>query len=600
LIWRVAAILGAVFALLIIAQDVDWLASAAGLTQHGTYGFGIAPVTDQPAPVGEVNSVDAGGPAARAGLKIGDRVRLIADDAGGDTPLPGAKMVLDMQGGAAWPRVVLVADPTRAMANQSQPFGFAAATLADAIAAALGLLILLRGRARPEAVLVGVALGAFGMSLGQAGPVFTHEPLRTIIDLADAIDPFVQYSSFLAFGLVVLDAADGGRRWRWPLFWTYAAVLALIQLGIAVNRYGFNFMSSTPGVVWRGFVFIQTRRLASIMMMLSLAGTAGCLAMAWARSLGQERRRVALINLAFGAIIANQAWIVVIGIRYTYLFYEHLGDWHMLVADALAGVVAPALFAYAILRHRVIDLGFAVNRTLVYSIVSAILLLAFGLIEWAVDHFVKIEGREQNALIDAAIALGVFLTFHRVTGFVEHGVEALFFRQWQAKEAALREAVAEAAFITKSPALLTASVTALSRFAEGRACALYLKAGDGFARAAGAGPDSIDADDPALVRLRATRKPAEPALAGSSLDLALACPMIHRGEVIGAAVFAQRPDREPFRPDEVELLGWAVQQLGQDLHALRVEALETEAAALRADLSAAQRLLTARPGGATA
>ena len=118
------------------------------------------------------------------------------------------------------------------------------------------------------------------------------------------------------------------------------------------------------------------------------------------------------------------------------------------MVDVLAGVVAPALFAYAILKHRVLDLGFALNRTLVYAAVSAILVGAFALAEWAIDHVLTIQGRETNALIDAAIALAVSLTFHPVRRFVEHAIELLFFRSWQEKAAALRKFVAEAGFVS--------------------------------------------------------------------------------------------------------------------------------------------------------
>jgi hypothetical protein len=267
------------------------------------------------------------------------------------------------------------------------------------------------------------------------------------------------------------------------------------------------------------------------------------------------------------------------------------------VVDFLAGVAAPLLFAYAILRHRVLDLGFAVNRTLVYSIVSAILLAAFGLIEWGVDHFVKIEGREQNALIDAAIALVVYLGFHRVTGFVEHAVEALFFRRWQEKEAELRRFVADAAFIGRREVLLERFAETLRRFADGTAAAVYLRAdGGGYARLAGGGgeaPRLIDDDDPALVRLRADRKPVTTAGTGSTLSAELACPMLHRGELTGLVLMAGRAEGVGYRPDETELLGWATLQVGLDLHALEIEQLQAAVARLENRLEGAR--LAAQP-----
>ena len=241
-------------------------------------------------------------------------------------------------------------------------------------------------------------------------------------------------------------------------------------------------------------------------------------------------------------------------------------------------MIAPFLFTYAILKDRILDLGFALNRTLVYSLVSAILLGAFGLIEWSVDHFLKIEGREKNALIDAAIALGVFLTFHRVRDLVEKAIEALFFRAWQEKEARLRKFVAEAAFITQRDAILTGLVGALSRFADGVEVAIYLEGElGGFDRIAGLVshvPTHLIENDPALVTLRAERKPVE--LHAGETDIAggLCAPMTYGSDVRGFVLLGRKPDSADFRPDEVELVGWATVQVGLDLHALEVTQLK--------------------------
>ena len=41
--WRIAAVVGALYALFVAAQDLDWLASFAGLTEHGDYGVSLEP-----------------------------------------------------------------------------------------------------------------------------------------------------------------------------------------------------------------------------------------------------------------------------------------------------------------------------------------------------------------------------------------------------------------------------------------------------------------------------------------------------------------------------------------------------------------------------
>jgi len=242
-------------------------------------------------------------------------------------------------------------------------------------------------------------------------------------------------------------------------------------------------------------------------------------------------------------------------------------------------VFAPALFIFAVLRHRLVDLGFAVNRTLVYGVVSAILLAAFGLIEWAVDHFIPVEGREKNALIDAAVAVGVFLTFHRVRDVVEHGIEGLFFRRWQRAEAALRRFVKEAAFVSQPLALSRSFRRALADYAEGAEVAVYLveAEGEGYVRAEGeiAGvPARLDRDLSPLVSLRADPKPAD--LQDDALGAALIAPMVNRNEVTDFVLLGPKPSGKGYRPDEIELIGWATRQVGLDLHALKAERLERD------------------------
>jgi hypothetical protein len=310
----------------------------------------------------------------------------------------------------------------------------------------------------------------------------------------------------------------------------------------------------------------------------------------WRRSDRSARSRYALLLVAFAVTLAAQ----LLTLLPTALKLPFINP-ASVTGEVLNGLVAPALFAYAILRHRVFDLGFALNRTLVYGLVSAILLAAFGLIEWAVDHLVPIAGREKNAIVDAAIAVGVFLTFHRVRDGVERVVERLFFRSWQRAEANLRRFVREAAFVTRAPALAQAFARALGDYAEGAEAAVYLAKGDGYARTEGkvsGVAQRLDANLPALVSLRANPKPVE--LPDTELGAALIAPMINRNEVIGVVLLGPKPCGLDYRPDEIELIGWAALQVGLDLYALRVEQLEKDLQAANAQIDGMLRLKAQR------
>jgi hypothetical protein len=252
-----------------------------------------------------------------------------------------------------------------------------------------------------------------------------------------------------------------------------------------------------------------------------------------------------------------------------------------------------ATFAYAVMRHRVISIGFAVNRVVVYSFASIAMLLTFGIIEWAAHHLLEFSGREKGVLLDGAIALGVFLVFHRVRNAGETLIERLFFHAWHVKEEALRQFVKEAPFVTRPEALLRAFTTALDRFTSGAAYALYRRTPEGdYARVTATladSPEHVDADEPLAVTLRASQTPAYCHDAHSSLPGELALPSVHHGELDGFVVLGSKPNGETYRPDEKEVLGYAAHQVGLNFRALRMEQIEREVAELSArirDLSA--------------
>lgn len=306
------------------------------------------------------------------------------------------------------------------------------------------------------------------------------------------------------------------------------------------------------------------------------------LARGWLRSGAAERKRYVLMLIALPLTFLPTVIILLLSLLVSFRIDPESA---FARTASIGQVIGPLLFAYAILRHKILDLGFAINRALVFGAVSALVLVAAGLLEWASEHFIHVHGRDTNALLDAAFALTVFLTFHRVWSFVENRVETLLFHKWHTNEAALKRFIKEAAFISRSRALSAAFVSELTRFSSGAPCALYLVAEDGNYRLDGGALDSasatIDADDPALVTLRTNRETVELDETRSRLPAALALPMMHREALSGLILLGAKPSGESYRPDEIEILGWATHQIGLDLHALRVAQLEQELTELR-------------------
>jgi hypothetical protein len=138
--------------------------------------------------------------------------------------------------------------------------------------------------------------------------------------------------------------------------------------------------------------------------------------------------------------------------------------------------------------------------------------------------------------------------------------------------------------------LVRAAVRSISHYAEGAETALYLPEDDGAlrrveGRIGGLGA-RIEADDGALVALRALRQSLDGAPLVSLPGAALALPMLNRAEVTGVILIAPKPTGLAFRPDEIALLSDAVRGIGQDLHALKAERLEALAERLAIEKAA--------------
>jgi hypothetical protein len=243
----------------------------------------------------------------------------------------------------------------------------------------------------------------------------------------------------------------------------------------------------------------------------------------------------------------------------------------------------------------VFDLGFAINRALVYGVVSVVLLVSFGLAEWLAHHFISFEETEKSVVLDGAIALGLYLAFHQLKHKVEHFVERLFFHKWHQNEARLRRFVLQATHITSSQALIDAYLAALQRFTGNAGFAFYRRsAGSGYLLAASAGmtaPQRAGLDDALAVCLRAEVAPAVPSEAGSSLPGALALPMSFRGELHGFLLLGPKTNRAAYRPDEIEVLAYSAHQISLDMHALQTEQLQAEVSGLRQELGALNKTI---------
>ncbi len=293
---------------------------------------------------------------------------------------------------------------------------------------------------------------------------------------------------------------------------------------------------------------------------------------------GEARQRVRWMILATVPIYLDP----VLNFFVDFIYPSIKGSPEVNLVSSILPLISMLGLAYAVLRVRIFDFGFVINRALVYGVVSLLLLTSFGLVEWLVEHLIHFEEREKNVLLDGAIALAIYLSFHRVRHAVEHYIEQIFFHKWHSNEETLRHFVRQAAYISASDALLRDFLAELKRFSGGAECALYLPDSNGNYRATTIDSpgvvELIDANDNIAVALRAGLVPIQNEGQHPGLANNLALPMSHRGQINGFALIGPKPNGEIFRPDEMEVLGFAAHQIGLDLFALQNEKLKSDVA----------------------
>jgi len=567
--WVLSLLLG----LYMLEYDSEWLLRNMHL-QPGLGQTGITRERPEPgAPPGftEVRSILPGSVAERAGIMAGDFVRFPESGSINRTPAAGEAVPIIHERDGERRSLTLIAD--------ARPFGIEHAEwdefirdLALAVSVLFGLAIIVRSRGRPSALWLGVALAVFGAV--SISPTFWTSGVP-VFWFSSAF----QWASYALLPVALLQFAmrfytenvgplgAGARR----AFWAYTVAV----FGSMVIVYWSLATSTALPIVGNGSL------LSSIAVYVGLAAAGWALFVGWRASVQEVQQRYAIMLLGVGLILFSQ----VLQTTLFFLLNRPEGIW-LTVSTLVSGLIAPALLAYAMLRHRVFDLGFAVNRTLVFSIVSGVLLLAFGLAEWVVNERLGIAVLRDNPLVAAAIALVLFLTFHHIHGAVERVVEGVFFRAWREREAALKRFVREAGFVLKGEVLQREYVVALRTYTDGAEAALYARDENGaYERREGVvsgAPEVIDADEPALVALRADHTQYEVAESRSTLPVALVLPMIIRHEIDGFVLLAAKPSGVAYRPDEKGDLAKATESIGDDLHALKLEQLQRGIANLEA------------------
>jgi hypothetical protein len=249
---------------------------------------------------------------------------------------------------------------------------------------------------------------------------------------------------------------------------------------------------------------------------------------------------------------------------------------------AYTTIIVPFGLAYATLRHRCIDLGFALNRAAVFAATTALLVGLFGALQWGADQLLSQATGRENFAAQMAIAVVVLYVVRALRTQTDSLVARVFFAARRKRIDAIYALAREVDAVERPETLAPFVVEALSAIAA-TDVSVYVEAEDAYVRAAGAlGPAIVARDAPTVIGLRATLEPV-PIRTGSDLAGAIAFPLAVRARLRGALVCGLPAGDDEFAPDECDALMRLATRMAiarDDLLAqalrLRVEFLERE------------------------
>ena len=224
----------------------------------------------------------------------------------------------------------------------------------------------------------------------------------------------------------------------------------------------------------------------------------------------------------------------------------------------LALLLFPLSFAVAILRHRLFDIEIAVNRTLVYGTLTALILVMYIITVTALGSLFQAQGSRVIAV--AATAL-VALLFEPIRARLQRGVNRLMYGERDDPLTVLNRTAQQLAGTLPLEAVLPTIVATVAQALRLPYVAIVLTRDDGQPQ----GRPVADYGQPG----------------SSTVDF----PLIYQGRIIGHLTVAPRGPGERFSPTERRLLENVAQQASAAVRTVQLtDALQ----------QARERLVTAR------
>ncbi len=547
--------------------------SAIGLREiwHPTGVFGYGTNVD-----GVVTGVDANSPADRAGIRVGDRL----DEAAmtvqqrwdliqvPEVESAGIKETFGLYHGGERRTVTMVSvpepmTPTHQTVIVLQLVG---ATLFIALGAFIVLL-------RPDLATWGFFLFCVGyapISINEFNQI-NRAPLVVYANIALTTVQNAGLAGLILFSLRFLQQSLSGWR-RWAAF---AAPLFFVSLSLAgAAETATTYIVGSPAE-WIAHVVVAITAAGGLIVVVALLDT-------YIHHPGADRQRMRWVIFGFAVALISQLAVSIIQTEAT--------NTPLIVSDALGllACVAPMTVAYAVVKHRVIDVNFVMSRTLVYAVLTTLFVAIFAFIDWFVG---RVLDQTRWALVaEIAVAIGVGFWLNGLHARVDRFVDSVLFRRRHAAEHRLARLARGLPHATSVEMIDRSLVAEPFDALDLASAALFRRdAAGSYHRVAGhewqdGTATELATDDPLILHLQAERGAirlselhwARHDAPGNAARPSLALPIVVRHELNAIALFGGHRGGEDFDPDELSWLNSLAVAAGAAYDHLEADALRQE------------------------
>jgi hypothetical protein len=352
-------------------------------------------------------------------------------------------------------------------------------------------------------------------------------------------------------------------RWRRLALAATAALVIVMVLAVAVYVIESALGTPSPAAFWTAYT----------LFVLPLFVAAGVLAATSYESSPAVRQRLrwVIAGVVAGAIATAVAYgSTQFGLGLYPLTYAQFS-----LALIVAGLAVGTTVAYAILKHRIVDVNVALSRALVYTLISAIVVGAFALVELFFTNV--FEASRAGLFADIGLALILGFSFNSMHARVDRFVDGLLFRSRHLAERHLETVIHSMPYARNREhvdrLLVDEPVRAFAL--EGARVAPVI---DGIVDC------GLDRSDSLVTYLKAERKALRLNEHGYACEWAVAIGVFSRASLAAIVFYGAHRDTTDLDGDEVALLERLADATGTAYDRLEAETLRARVAVLEAEL----------------